>query len=205
MIFGVSYHGTQAPAAEQSGDGDRPVLQVPVCESKLVIDGRLDEPRWNEAAATGPLKREQGRPAKSTTKAFMLRDAEHLYVGVTCELSGPASKKKEPAKKAVKNPQELFSNWWEKVACKKINKIEKDWIKENEPNDPDEDGGGDHWCVNEMMNNGDAHEMTAEIAERVFMTGYNKEKWELTMSDGLFCELDEIVKMAYEAGKKARG
>lgn len=117
----------------------------------------------------------------------------------------PVLKKKEPAKKAVKNPQELFSDWWEKVACKKVNKIEKDWIKENEPNDPDEDGGGDHWCVNEMMHNGDAHEMTAEIAERVFVTGYNKEKWELTMSDGLFCELDEIIEMAYEAGKKARG
>lgn len=117
----------------------------------------------------------------------------------------PVLKKKKPAKKAVKkSPTELFSDWWQKVASKKVSSIESRWIKENEPNDPNEDGGGDHWCVNEMMHNGDAHEMTAEIAERVFMQGYNKEKWELTMSDGLFCELDEIIEMAYEAGKNSK-
>jgi len=73
------------------------VLQVPVNDSALVIDGRLDEPCWNEAAATGPLIVEKRKPAKSTTKAIVLRDADHLYVGVTCGVSGQGTDAKEPA------------------------------------------------------------------------------------------------------------
>ena len=52
--------------------------------------------------------------------------------------------------------QELFDKWWNK-ASKKVSKIEKQWLKGNEPNDPDDTGGGDHWHVNQMMHNGDAH------------------------------------------------
>jgi len=95
----------RVPASERRHDG-RPVLQVPVCESKLVIDGRLDEPCWKEAVATGPLIEERGKPAKSTTKAFVLRDAERLCVGVTCELSGPAPKDGKPAEKPDISKQE---------------------------------------------------------------------------------------------------
>jgi len=97
---------------------------------------------------------------------------------------------------------ELFKQWWEKVAEKKVSKIEKKWIKENEPNDPNEEEGGDSWYVNRMMHDGDAHNMTYEIAEEIFILGYNKKKWEPDMSDSLFCDLDNIVAEAYEAGKK---
>ena len=84
-------------AAQQSGDADRPVLRVPAGDSKPVIDGKLEEPCWKEAAATGPLKQEQGKPAESTTEAFVLRDAEHLYVGLTCGVSGPVPDDEGPA------------------------------------------------------------------------------------------------------------
>lgn len=114
------------------------------------------------------------------------------------------------AKKTVKKAKALakkwkdFYDWWSKVAEKKVSKMEAAWIKENEPNDPDEDGGGDHWCVNEMMHNGDAHEMTAEIAERVFEMGKAGEKWEYNQSDSLYCELDAVIEEAYEAGKNCK-
>ena len=54
-------------------------------------------PCWKKAAATGPLKPGQGKPATSTTKALVLRDTDHLYVGVTCDASGPATDKTRPA------------------------------------------------------------------------------------------------------------
>jgi hypothetical protein len=112
-----------------------------------------------------------------------------------------ALKKKAPKKKAT--PEQLFSEWWEKKAVKKVNKIEKAWLDSTEPNgEEDEDEGTDSWCVNQMMHNGDAHEMTYEIAERVFLAGYKGEKWEFSMGDSLFCELDQIINDAYLAGKE---
>ena len=73
----------QVPAAESRHD-KRPMLRVPLTDSKPVVDGKLDEPCWKDAAKTGPLKVRRGKPEKSTTEAFILRDAEHLYVGVIC-------------------------------------------------------------------------------------------------------------------------
>lgn len=119
------------------------------------------------------------------------------------------AKKKVVAKKAKKpekaSPERLFSEWWGKVAQKKVSKIEDDWVKENEPNDPEDDGGGDHWHVNELMHSGDASEMTYEIAEQAFIKGYNKENWELTQCESLYCDLDSVIEEAYSAGKKAGG
>lgn len=48
------------------------------------MDGKLDDPCWTRAANTGPLKAVEGRPATSQTQAFILRDADHLYVRVIC-------------------------------------------------------------------------------------------------------------------------
>lgn len=106
--------------------------------------------------------------------------------------------------KKTETPQELFGNWWNKVAEKKVNKIEKKWLKENEPNDPDDDGGGDHWHVNQLMHDGEAHNATYDIAEQAFIKGYNQENWEMDMSESLFCDLDSVIHEAYEAGKKAK-
>ena len=112
--------------------------------------------------------------------------------------------KKSKVKSISKSPKELFSDWWNKIAVKKVDKIEEDWLKKNEPNDPEEDGGGDDWCVNEMMHNGDAHEMTYDIAEQVFMKGCSGEAWEYSQSDSLYCELDDVICEAYNAGKNSR-
>jgi len=112
--------------------------------------------------------------------------------------------KKKIAKKVVLTPEQHFGEWWNKVAQKKVDKIEKRWIKENEPNDPEDDGGGDHWCVNQMMHEGEAHNMTYDIAEQVFLKGYKGEAWRYGQEDSLYCELDDVICEAYEAGKKAK-
>ena len=70
--------------AAQGRPDKRPTLRVPLTDSRLVVDGKLEEPCWKDAAKTGPLKATQGDPATSATEAFILRDAEHLYVGVIC-------------------------------------------------------------------------------------------------------------------------
>lgn len=112
-----------------------------------------------------------------------------------------SSKKKVVAKKKV---YKSFGDWWEAVASKKVAKVEKNWIKNNEPNDSEDEGGGDHWHVNEMMHEGGAFEVTAELAEEVWNKGSSGEKWEMTMGDSLFCELDDVIFEAYEAGKASR-
>ena len=78
----------QAPAAESRPD-ERPVLHVPLTESRPAIDGRLDEPSWKDAARTGPLQIHsgavpQGGAGTSSTEAYILRDAGHLIVGLRC-------------------------------------------------------------------------------------------------------------------------
>jgi hypothetical protein len=105
------------------------------------------------------------------------------------------------AKKKKAKPEQLFSEWWEKKAVKKVDKIEKAWLESNEPNS-DEDGGDD-WYVNQMMHAGDAHELTYEIAERAFLAGYKGKRWEPGMGDSLFCDLDEVIELAYLAGKES--
>lgn len=108
--------------------------------------------------------------------------------------------KKKSVKKAT--PSELFGEWWRKKAQKKVDKIEKTWLKSNPPNE-DEEPGGDEWHVNQMMHSGDAAEIAYDIAERVFLMGYEGEKWEFNMGDSLFCDLDEVICAAYLAGKES--
>jgi hypothetical protein len=117
-------------------------------------------------------------------------------------------KKVQPAKKAAKKkikataPKwKTFEEWWVKVAQKQVDKIERDWIKETEPNDPNDDGGGDSWHVNQLMHDGEAHNATYDIAEEVFKKGVNGEAWEMTMGDSLFCDLDSVIIESYEAGQ----
>lgn len=97
--------------------------------------------------------------------------------------------------------EQLFMEWWKKKAEKRVLKIEKDWVKKNPPNE-DEEPGGDHWHVNQMMHDGDAYNMTIEIAERVFMMGQRGESWEMDMGDSLFCDLDVVIEDSYLAGKE---
>jgi len=93
-----------------------------------------------------------------------------------------------------------FNEWWDAVGQQEVSSVEQAWLKDNEPNDPDDSGGGDYWHVNQVMHEGEAHNTTHEIAERVFNMGLDGEEWEPNMSDGLFCDLDSVVDHAYSAG-----
>jgi len=94
-ILGLVLCLDRAPAAESKSDG-RPTLRVPATDFRPVIDGTLDEPFWEDAAKTGPLKVAGGKPSKSTTVAFIGGDADHLYVGVSCAGEDAAGKKPKP-------------------------------------------------------------------------------------------------------------
>jgi hypothetical protein len=113
------------------------------------------------------------------------------------------TEKKIHSKKAVPKTKNFktFEEWWDKVAQKKVEKIEKRWLKENEPNDPDDDGGGDHWHVNQMMHDGDAFNMTYDASEKAWNTAITGGEWEMNQSDSLYCELDGIIVEAYETAK----
>ena len=74
------------------------MLRVPLTDSRPVVDGKLEEPCWKDAARTGPLTVARGKPSKATTEAFILRDADHLYVGVSCAGKDAANGEVKPGK-----------------------------------------------------------------------------------------------------------
>ena len=82
-VLGTLLFVAQAGSAGNTS-GAKPTLQVPLTDSEPVIDGNLEDPCWKAAAKTGALAVTRGRPSKSTTEAYILRDADHLYVGVSC-------------------------------------------------------------------------------------------------------------------------
>ncbi|NQT14731.1 MAG: hypothetical protein HQ582_18395, partial [Planctomycetes bacterium] len=88
-------------------------MQAPLTPSKPVVDGKLEEPCWKKAARTGPLETTRGKPATSTTEAFILRDADHLYVGVRCATKDAAkgeAKPGEPSKTVERVELSIDSN-----------------------------------------------------------------------------------------------
>jgi len=105
------------------------------------------------------------------------------------KLAKKSAMPKKTARKKKATPEELFGEWWNKNA-KKVDKIEKAWLKSK-------------LIGRYGFDCGYAHDLTYEIAERVFLTGYKGNKWGLSMEDSLFCELDEIICDAYLAGKES--
>ena len=93
--LGLVLYGAGGAAGESRPDRT-PLLQVPVIDSQLTIDGRLDEPAWTNAARSGRLRETARGPATVATEVFLLRDAGHLYVGLRC-LHGPAGDAKDAA------------------------------------------------------------------------------------------------------------
>ena len=83
---------SQAWAGEDRTD-ERPELPVPVTDSRPVIDGKLDDPSWKNAARTGPLRITGDGPVTSGTEVYLLRDVGHLLVGLRCaeEIAEPAA------------------------------------------------------------------------------------------------------------------
>ncbi|RMH01007.1 MAG: hypothetical protein D6702_12565 [Planctomycetota bacterium] len=73
-------------------DPEPPAVQVVVTERRPVIDGRLEPEVWARAARLGPLTEvdpDEGAPADPPTEILLLRDDEHLYLGVICHEAQP--------------------------------------------------------------------------------------------------------------------
>jgi hypothetical protein len=71
-------HGAQAPGVVRSADVTRTT-------DPITIDGALDEPIWSSAPKIGDLIQRQPLPGEEpteSTEVTLLRDDDHLYVGV---------------------------------------------------------------------------------------------------------------------------
>ncbi len=95
VVLGSFMSPGLASAAEEAIE-QRPALPVPVISSAPAIDGKMDEPCWQQAAATGRLVTAAGTPGEPATEAFVLRDAEHLYVGLRCKQPTASEPAKAP-------------------------------------------------------------------------------------------------------------
>lgn len=96
FVLGLAPSSTAAaarPAAPQEPARERRVARAARTETPPVIDGVLDDAVWALAPAIGELH--QIEPIEGTpterTEVRVLFDAEHLYVGVRCFDSDPAS------------------------------------------------------------------------------------------------------------------
>src|SRR5262245_21617683 len=66
---------------------------VTSAQSRIVVDGRLDEPDWASAEPISELlQREprEGAPASERTEVRLLYDSANLYIAVKCFDSEPA-------------------------------------------------------------------------------------------------------------------
>jgi len=91
----------EALPMEARGTAGKPAtLQVPLTVARPTTDGTLDEPCWSEAARTGPLNVVWARAAESTTEAFLLGDAGHLFIGLRCTGKAAMKEDSKPGKSA---------------------------------------------------------------------------------------------------------
>ena len=59
-------------------------IYVPDAGGKITVDGKLDEPAWQQAKPVWMVPRE-GETAEVHTRVRMLGDADNLYVGIECD------------------------------------------------------------------------------------------------------------------------
>lgn len=87
MVFGAL--SALCPIGAEAQDIFEPpkqkrVLQAVAITGKITLDGKLDEPEWQQAPiGTGFMQSEpnQGKPARNNTKVRILYDNKNLYVG----------------------------------------------------------------------------------------------------------------------------
>src|SRR3990172_11943858 len=78
--------------ARRTTHGLKTAMAVRIDEVPIVVDGRLDEPVWQEARVNlGFLQRDpqQGAPSTERTEFRVLFDKKNLYIGVVCYDSQP--------------------------------------------------------------------------------------------------------------------
>lgn len=83
-VLGVLLSLALCLGADTATAGENAVLHVPAASPAPVIDGTLDDPLWQQAARTGTLPITGVTSDGNSTEAFLLRDADHLYIALRC-------------------------------------------------------------------------------------------------------------------------
>lgn len=98
---------------------------------------------------------------------------------------------------------ETFDKWWAEVAEPRMNHYIDGYLEENpDYTDEDVEDYSDGGCVHRMIHEGETANLLWEVCQEVYNKGYSGRDWELSMSDSLFCELDDIITLSYEAGQR---
>lgn len=112
------------------------------------------------------------------------------------------SKKRLTKPQKQSDPQHLFQKWWFKAGLKQTEKMVANYLKQNPDYDPEDYDGSDASCVHRMMHEGEAENMIYDAAEEAFIQGFNNQEFN---SSSFYCELDNVVDLAYKAGKLVNG
>ena len=86
--------GGAALALPASGPPPRPVVTAGATTSAILVDGDLSEPAWANAGIILDLTQQSPKPGQPTpyrTEVRVLKDADTLYFGITCEDPRPES------------------------------------------------------------------------------------------------------------------
>ncbi len=84
----------QTPAADPAGAGPAARAFPLPAAAPIRVDGRLDEPAWQQAEPIGGFTQtdpDQGAPPTERTEVRVMFDASSLYVGVTCHDRTPGA------------------------------------------------------------------------------------------------------------------
>ncbi len=83
LFFGEAHSGTNSRPMPE-----RPILPCLPTETPPILDGKLDDPAWEEAPSMGPFITLDGRGiAEQQTTGYVRYDAEMLYIGADCRES----------------------------------------------------------------------------------------------------------------------
>ena len=96
----VAAYGQTAPRTQRTADRavdagvltGRPVVRPPRLAEPPVIDGRLDEPLWRDAAHISELVQRRpfdGIPASEPSDIYLAYDSANIYVGLYAHYSNP--------------------------------------------------------------------------------------------------------------------
>lgn len=83
LFFGEAHSGTSSRPMPE-----RPILPCLPTETPPILDGKLDDPAWEEAPSMGPFITLDGRGiAEQQTTGYVRYDSEMLYIGADCRES----------------------------------------------------------------------------------------------------------------------
>ena len=96
-----------------------------------------------------------------------------------------------------------FETWWTEIAQPRMNHFIDKYIEEfPEYTEEDTEDYTDSGCVHRLVHEGEVDNVLWDICQEVFQLGYEGTEWEMSMSDSLFCNLDDIISLSYNAGQK---